>query len=56
LIALAVVPPRLPRNFAEMIVMFQFTPATPAALFALAPIVPDTCVPCESTALCVVPS
>ncbi len=36
-------------NFAETIVTFQFTPATPFPLFAFAPIVPDMWVPWAST-------
>jgi hypothetical protein len=45
LIALAVVPPRLPRNFALTILTDQQTPATPPPLPPSAPMLPATWVP-----------
>ena len=47
LIALATVPvPLASRNLDAIIVVVQFTPATPTPLLPTAPIVPETCDPC----------
>ena len=39
------------RNLSPMILVVQFTPATPAALLPTAPMVPDTWVPCAASSI-----
>ena len=49
--ASVVPPPKAFRNLQGMMRTDQFTPTTPTPLFPVAPIVPDTCVPCPLSSI-----